>query len=67
MCFDVNFLIVDFILFYFFVLGITGLVTIDDKNARDIDVDLWAMTNQETGEFGVSPGVESQKAAQCTR
>uniref|UniRef100_M4A2H5 Guanylate cyclase n=1 Tax=Xiphophorus maculatus TaxID=8083 RepID=M4A2H5_XIPMA len=33
--------------------GITGLVTIDDKNARNIDVDLWSMTNQETGEFGV--------------
>ncbi|XP_054600667.1 atrial natriuretic peptide receptor 2 isoform X2 [Nothobranchius furzeri] len=33
--------------------GVTGLVTIDDKNARNIDVDLWTMTNQETGEFGV--------------
>lgn len=36
------------------VLGVTGLVTTDDKNARNIDVDLWAMTNQETGEYGVS-------------
>uniref|UniRef100_A0A3Q3A7J0 Guanylate cyclase n=1 Tax=Kryptolebias marmoratus TaxID=37003 RepID=A0A3Q3A7J0_KRYMA len=33
--------------------GVTGLVTTDDKNARNIDVDLWAMTNQETGEYGV--------------
>ncbi|MED6277604.1 Nitrogen permease regulator 2, partial [Characodon lateralis] len=32
--------------------GVTGLVSTDDKNARDIDMDLWAMTNQETGEFG---------------
>ena len=36
------------------VLGVTGLVTTDHKNARDIDVNLWAMTNQETGEYGVS-------------
>lgn len=35
-------------------LGVTGLVTMDDKNARNIDVDLWTMTNQETGEYGVS-------------
>lgn len=35
-------------------LGVTGLVTTDHKNARDIDVNLWAMTNQETGEYGVS-------------
>lgn len=35
-------------------LGVTGLVTTDDKNARNIDVDLWAMTDQETGEYGVS-------------
>lgn len=40
------------ILFVF--LGVTGLVTTDHKNARDIDVNLWAMTNQETGEYGVS-------------
>ncbi|XP_070706769.1 atrial natriuretic peptide receptor 2 [Pempheris klunzingeri] len=33
--------------------GVTGLVTTDHKNARDIDVDLWAMTNQETGEYGL--------------
>ncbi|RVE65502.1 hypothetical protein OJAV_G00117210 [Oryzias javanicus] len=33
--------------------GVTGLVSIDEKNARNIDVDLWAMTNQETGEYGV--------------
>lgn len=33
--------------------GVTGLVTTDDKNARDIDVNLWAMTNQETGEYGL--------------
>lgn len=26
----------------------------DDKNARNIDVNLWTMTNQETGEYGVS-------------
>ncbi|KAK7895420.1 hypothetical protein WMY93_020745 [Mugilogobius chulae] len=31
---------------------VTGLVTTDEKNARDTDVDLWAMTNQETGEYG---------------
>lgn len=30
-------------------------MTTDDKNARNIDVNLWAMTNQETGEYGVSP------------
>lgn len=35
-------------------LGVTGLVSTDHKNARDIDVNLWAMTNQETGEYGVS-------------
>uniref|UniRef100_A0AAQ4NPU9 Guanylate cyclase n=1 Tax=Gasterosteus aculeatus aculeatus TaxID=481459 RepID=A0AAQ4NPU9_GASAC len=29
--------------------GVTGLVTTDRKNDRDIDVNLWAMTNQETG------------------
>uniref|UniRef100_A0A669CEB7 Guanylate cyclase n=1 Tax=Oreochromis niloticus TaxID=8128 RepID=A0A669CEB7_ORENI len=33
--------------------GVTGLVSTDEKNARNIDVDLWAMTNQETGEYGV--------------
>ncbi|XP_076016102.1 atrial natriuretic peptide receptor 2 isoform X2 [Genypterus blacodes] len=33
--------------------GVTGLVSTDNKNARDIDVDLWAMTNQETGEYGI--------------
>nr|BAA35198.1 membrane guanylyl cyclase OlGC1 [Oryzias latipes] len=33
--------------------GVTGLVSIDKRNARNIDVDLWAMTNQETGEYGV--------------
>ncbi|KAJ0037017.1 hypothetical protein NL108_014351, partial [Boleophthalmus pectinirostris] len=33
--------------------GVTGLVTTDENNARDIDVDLWAMTNQETGEYGL--------------
>uniref|UniRef100_A0A672JNU3 Atrial natriuretic peptide receptor 2 n=1 Tax=Salarias fasciatus TaxID=181472 RepID=A0A672JNU3_SALFA len=33
--------------------GVTGLVSTDDKNARNIDVDLWAMTNQETGEYGL--------------
>uniref|UniRef100_A0A8C6SD81 Guanylate cyclase n=1 Tax=Neogobius melanostomus TaxID=47308 RepID=A0A8C6SD81_9GOBI len=33
--------------------GVTGLVTTDEKNARDIDVDLWSMTNQETGEYGI--------------
>lgn len=36
--------------------GVTGLVSTDEKNARNIDVDLWAMTNQETGEYGVSRG-----------
>lgn len=35
-------------------VGVTGLVTTDHKNARDIDVNLWAMTDQETGEYGVS-------------
>lgn len=35
-------------------VGVTGLVNTDANNARDIDVDLWAMTNQETGEYGVS-------------
>lgn len=34
--------------------GVTGLVHTDHKNARDIDVNLWAMTDQETGEYGVS-------------
>ncbi|KAJ3605011.1 hypothetical protein NHX12_027062 [Muraenolepis orangiensis] len=32
--------------------GVTGLVK-TDHNARDIDVDVWAMTNQETGEYGL--------------
>ena len=36
------------------LLGVTGLVKTDHKNARDIDVNLWAMTEQETGEYGVS-------------
>lgn len=35
-------------------LGVTGLVTMDDKNARNTDVNLWAMTDQEAGEYGVS-------------
>uniref|UniRef100_A0AAV2IWI7 Receptor ligand binding region domain-containing protein n=1 Tax=Knipowitschia caucasica TaxID=637954 RepID=A0AAV2IWI7_KNICA len=33
--------------------GVTGMVTTDEKNARDTDLSLWAMTNQETGEYGV--------------
>ncbi|XP_008287267.1 atrial natriuretic peptide receptor 2 [Stegastes partitus] len=33
--------------------GVTGLVSMDDKNARNIDVNLWAMTNQQTGEYGL--------------
>lgn len=33
--------------------GVTGLVTTDEKNARDIDVDLWAMTNHESGDYGL--------------
>ncbi|XP_035995917.1 atrial natriuretic peptide receptor 2 isoform X3 [Fundulus heteroclitus] len=33
--------------------GVTGLVSIDEKNARNIDMDMWTMTNPETGEFGV--------------
>ncbi|KAM6902883.1 LOW QUALITY PROTEIN: atrial natriuretic peptide receptor 2 [Xenentodon cancila] len=33
--------------------GVTGLVSTDEKNDRNIDVDLWAMTNQETGEYGL--------------
>lgn len=32
-------------------------MTTDDKNARNIDVNLWAMTNQETGEYGVSHSI----------
>ncbi|KAG7251066.1 hypothetical protein CRUP_010126, partial [Coryphaenoides rupestris] len=32
--------------------GVTGLVTTDHSNARDIDINVWAMTNQETGEYG---------------
>ena len=42
---------------FLIILGVTGLVTTDDKNARNIDVDLWAMTDQETGEYGVSPAL----------
>lgn len=41
---------------FFVFSGVTGLVSTDEKNARNIDVDLWAMTNQETGEYGVSHG-----------
>ncbi|CAL8276379.1 unnamed protein product [Merluccius merluccius] len=33
--------------------GVTGLVTTDLNNARDIDINVWAMTNQETGEYGL--------------
>uniref|UniRef100_H3C6S4 guanylate cyclase n=1 Tax=Tetraodon nigroviridis TaxID=99883 RepID=H3C6S4_TETNG len=33
--------------------GVTGLVTTDDKDARNIDVNLWAMTDQNTGEYGI--------------
>lgn len=40
--------------FFCLFLGVTGLVTTDHKNARDIDVNLWAMTDQDTGEYGVS-------------
>lgn len=43
-------------MFHLCVSGVTGLVSIDEKNARNIDVDLWAMTNQETGEYGVRQG-----------
>lgn len=45
-------------IFFFFLpfLGVTGLVTTDDKNARNIDVNLWAMTDQKTGEYGVRNG-----------
>lgn len=46
------------------VLGVTGLFTTDDKNARDIDINLWAMTNQDTGEYGVSR-VDSLLRIQC--
>lgn len=35
------------------IWGVTGLVTTDKNNARDTDFNLWAMTNQETGEYGV--------------
>ncbi|XP_051907043.1 atrial natriuretic peptide receptor 2 [Hippocampus zosterae] len=35
------------------IWGVTGLVTTDHKNARDIDINLWAMTNQDTGEYGL--------------
>lgn len=41
-------------LLWMLLLGVTGLVTTDHKNARDIDINLWAMTNQDTGEYGVS-------------
>ncbi|XP_041667734.1 atrial natriuretic peptide receptor 2 [Cheilinus undulatus] len=33
--------------------GVTGLVATDHNNARNIDINLWAMTNQETGEYGL--------------
>ncbi|XP_056147170.1 atrial natriuretic peptide receptor 2 [Lampris incognitus] len=33
--------------------GVTGLVMTDHNNARDIDINVWAMTNQETGEYGL--------------
>uniref|UniRef100_UPI0037E8B7D3 atrial natriuretic peptide receptor 2 n=1 Tax=Semicossyphus pulcher TaxID=241346 RepID=UPI0037E8B7D3 len=33
--------------------GVTGLVNTDHNNAREIDFNLWAMTNQETGEYGL--------------
>ena len=42
--------------FSFCILGVTGLVSTDEKNDRNVDVDLWTMTNQETGEYGVSHG-----------
>uniref|UniRef100_A0A3Q3WL00 Guanylate cyclase n=1 Tax=Mola mola TaxID=94237 RepID=A0A3Q3WL00_MOLML len=35
------------------IWGVTGLVNTDAKSARNIDVSLWAMTNQETGEYGI--------------
>lgn len=51
----INSLVNNLDFFYFLAfLGVTGLVTTDNKNARNIDVNLWAMTNQETGEYGVS-------------
>uniref|UniRef100_A0A8C7HFA1 Guanylate cyclase n=1 Tax=Oncorhynchus kisutch TaxID=8019 RepID=A0A8C7HFA1_ONCKI len=33
--------------------GVTGLVTTDKNNARNTDFNLWAMTNQESGEYGL--------------
>uniref|UniRef100_A0A6Q2XLH6 Guanylate cyclase n=1 Tax=Esox lucius TaxID=8010 RepID=A0A6Q2XLH6_ESOLU len=33
--------------------GVTGLVTMDKNNARNTDFNLWAMTNQESGEYGL--------------
>uniref|UniRef100_A0A8C5A6Z0 Guanylate cyclase n=1 Tax=Gadus morhua TaxID=8049 RepID=A0A8C5A6Z0_GADMO len=35
------------------IWGVTGLVTTDTNNARDIDINVWSMTNQETGEYGL--------------
>lgn len=50
----INSLVNNLDFFFLAFLGVTGLVTTDNKNARNIDVNLWAMTNQETGEYGVS-------------
>ncbi|MBN3315211.1 ANPRB protein, partial [Atractosteus spatula] len=33
--------------------GVTGLVITDENNDRNIDFNLWAMTNVETGQYGV--------------
>ncbi|XP_067114115.1 atrial natriuretic peptide receptor 2 [Osmerus mordax] len=33
--------------------GVTGLVTTDKNNARNTDFNLWTMTNQDTGEYGI--------------
>uniref|UniRef100_A0AAY4CS48 Guanylate cyclase n=1 Tax=Denticeps clupeoides TaxID=299321 RepID=A0AAY4CS48_9TELE len=34
------------------IKGVTGMVSFNDNNARDTDFSLWAMTDQQTGQFG---------------
>ncbi|KAL2100392.1 hypothetical protein ACEWY4_004786 [Coilia grayii] len=33
--------------------GVTGLLSTDDRHDRNTDFSLWAMTNQQTGQYGI--------------
>lgn len=43
------------------VVGVTGLVTTDERHDRNTDFTLWAMTNQQTGQYGVRKDTDPLK------